>query len=189
MQQIRRFSPVHRGMSRARFLLPIAGTGLIIACLAIWMQSVPESHTVSHVTRLIRDIALAAGAPNADREAGVIGPWRIAAESFDPTTGEFTFFHLESGPMVLTAATAQLNVDPVNDTFSFELREVVYTRLPDPRDTEQESFVHTLDHYTLGPAPYGMNIVADGGSERSQPDRTPDELPSSVVNAEELVGG
>ena len=39
--------------------------------------------------------------------------------------------------------------------------DVVFTRVPAPGEDERDAFVHRMDHYVLGPAPYGKNIVPD----------------------------
>jgi hypothetical protein len=152
--------------ARGRLVLPVAGAGLLIACGFVLLRGGPEQHTVSEVKRTIRDIALAASAPDAPPGAGEIGPWLIAADAHDPLTGVFTNFHLESGRMVLTARTADLIVDAATDSFTFELHDVVYMRIPDEGKPEEgvESFMHHLDHYRLGPAPYGADIVLDSAA-------------------------
>ncbi|MDY7107685.1 MAG: hypothetical protein SYC29_03520 [Planctomycetota bacterium] len=154
---------VHPGASaaRARLILPFAAAGLFIACIVVLLQGSRESHTVSHVQRVVRDIALAGGSPDAPRGAGAIGPWKISASDVDPLTGEFADFHLEAGAIVLGAERAALFVDVKADTFGFELWDVVFSRVPPPGEDDSGAFVHRVDHYILGPAPYGKNIVPD----------------------------
>jgi hypothetical protein len=149
------------GASRARLILPFAAAGLFIACITVLLHGSRKSHTVSHVQRTVREIALAGGSPNAPRGAGVIGPWRISASDVDPLTGEFSDFHLEAGSILLGAGKAVLFVDAKADTFGFEMWNVVFSRVPEPGEDEQDAFVHRMDHYILGPAPYGRNIVPD----------------------------
>jgi hypothetical protein len=174
---------VRRGASRARLIVPFAAAGLFIACIAVLLHGSRQRHTVSHVHRTVREIALAGGAPDARPGAGAIGPWKISAADVDPITGQYIDFHLESGPIVLGAERAVLFVDAKADTFGFEMWNVVFTRVPQSGDEEPGAFVHRMDHYILGPAPYGMNIIPDGGSPAPP---VPSSAPEpSVVNADE----
>ncbi len=149
------------GRSRARLIFPFAAAGVLVACVGLWMRGANQGHTVSHVQRTVRDIALAGAATGAPLEAGTIGPWKIAAEHVDPITGEYNEFRLGAGRMLITAERAVLMVDPEADTFSFDMWNVVYTRVPLPNEATDESYVWNLDRYVLGPAPYGMDIIAD----------------------------
>jgi hypothetical protein len=149
-------------------LLPAAGLGLLVAGAALLLKSEPEGHTVSQVRRSIRAIALAGGAENAPVQAGMIGPWRVATATIDPITGEFSDFRIESPPMLISAERAQLHVDAERDTFSFEMWNVVYTRVPKPGETV-EGFLWSEDHYVLGPAPYGKDIIPDGAGVTEPP--------------------
>jgi hypothetical protein len=176
------------GAPRARLIVPMAGVGLLLACAGVLMRSAPTAHTVSDVVRTIHDTALASNEPDAPPEAGLIGPWKISAARVDPMTGHLVDFHLSSGPMLVSARTARVVVDPVADTFTFELSDVVYTRLADPESDgdDARTFVHAMDHHTLGPAPYGHDIVADGaGSVAPAP---AGDAPSPWVRARELGG-
>ena len=173
------------GASRARLILPFAAAGLFIACIAVLLHGSRDSHTVSHVQRTVREIALAGGSPDAPSGAGVIGPWKISASGVDPFTGEFSGFHLESGPIVLGADRAVLHVDARADTFSFEMWDVVFSRVPAAGEDEQDAFVHRMDHYILGPAPYGKNIVPDGGSgEPMAPPSAPAPRAPTIADAD-----
>jgi hypothetical protein len=179
-------STKQRGPSRARLILPVALAGVLIAMLGLALHRPRQRHTVSQVARTIRSIALAGGAPNATHDAGEIGPWRIGATDIDPMTGEYTNFTLASGQMMLGAKRAKLLIDADHDAFSFELWEVSFTRVPDdeeiPKD-EAPSFVHTMDHYIIGPAPYGADIIPDAASARDLiPPR--DQTSNNVVSAE-----
>lgn len=171
------------GASRARLILPFAAAGLFIACIAVLLHGSRDSHTVSYVQRTVRDIALAGGSPQAPPGAGAIGPWKISASDVDPFTGEFLDFHLEAGSIVLGAQRAVLHVDARADTFGFEMWDVVFTRVPSPDDDEQDAFVHRMDHYVLGPAPYGKNIVPDGGSGAPAAPPSPAPAAPSVASA------
>jgi len=144
-----------------RLLVPVLGAVLVVACLVVMLGSGGERHTVSEVVREIHQIALAGNEPDAKYGSGRIGAWKIAAEHVNPLTGELTSLRIESGSMMIAARTAHVIVDTEADTFSFELRDVVYTRVPEDGKEEGDAFVHELEHYTLGPAPYGVNIVPD----------------------------
>jgi hypothetical protein len=148
--------------ARARLVLPVAGAGLIIACAGLLLRGTPERHTVSQVARMIQETALASSEPDAPPEAGILGPWLITAERIDPVNGHLLNFRLQSGQMMIAAMSARIAIDPENDTFSFEMWNVVYTRVPEPREENQKAFTHALEHYVLGPAPYKFDIVADG---------------------------
>ena len=153
------------GAARARLILPVAGAGVLIACGFVLLRDSPERHTVSDVKRAIRDLALAAGAPGAPAGAGTVGPWEIAAEKYDPLSGVFTNFRLESGAVMLTASSADLLVDASSDSMTFELRDVVYTRIPQEGDEDDvEAFVHKLAEYRLGPIPYDVDIIPDASA-------------------------
>lgn len=150
--------------SRARLVLPVAGAGLTIACVGLLLRGAPERHTTSQVARMIQETALASNEPDAPRDAGILGPWHIAAERIDPVSGHLMNFQLKSGQMMVAARSARIAIDPENDTFSFEMWDVVYTRVPERNAADQNAFAHALDHYVLGPAPYKFDIVADGAA-------------------------
>lgn len=177
--------PLRRGSSRSRFIVPVAAAGLIVACVGVLLHSTHRAHTVSHVTRTIRDIALAGNAVDAPLGAGTVGPWKIAAEDVDLLTGEFINFRLDSGPMLVTARRAALLVDPDADTFSFEMWDVVFTRTPDGRKPDGDSYVHRLDYHLVGPAPYGADIVRDAPAAAPPPPSEPGN--SSLVSADDAA--
>ena len=140
--------------------MPVAAAGLLIACAGVLLRSTQETHTVSQVEGIIRDIALAGRMPDAPRNAGMLGIWRINAETFDPRTRCLRNFRMRSGHMVVAARTAVIVVDPVSDSFSFELKDVVYTRVSDEDKTA--SHIHEFEAYVLGPIAYEHDIVPDG---------------------------
>ena len=87
---------------------------------------------------------------------------------------------------MIAGDVAQLTVDPEADSFCFELRNVVYTRVPSERETEasdEDAFVHSMEHYILGPVPYGVDIIHDGVGGGSPKAPAPDLLP--IVQAEQ----
>ncbi len=149
------FSPKSR--RTAKLVLPIAGLGLLAGGVGLLIQATQRAHTVSTVTREICTNVLRK--PN----GGPIGPWWISATEQDPLTGEFKNFNLESGAMRISARTARLSVDPHTDTFSFELWNVVMTRVPKTDEDVPDHHLIQLDHHVLGPAPYGIDITPDGG--------------------------
>ena len=114
-----------------------------------------QTQSVSHVVRQVQKIAL--GKP----EGGLIGPWWISAATADPVAGELIGLKVEVGPVLIAARKARIVVDPVNDTFRFEMSAVMMTRIDDPPSGEEHHLVE-LEHYVLGPIPYGADIVADG---------------------------
>lgn len=149
---------------RARLILPVAGAGLLIGCGLLLLRGGHETHTVSQVARSIHEIALTANAPDAPPEAGLVGPWRVSAERLDPLSGKLIDFNIKSGVMMISARTAQVVIDPDADTFSFDMRDVVFVRVPRLREEGREAAIHHLDRYTLGPAPYNVDIVPDGAA-------------------------
>jgi len=158
--------------SRMWLVMPILGLGLLAAALIVlWYEPLPQQ-TVSEVHRNFRAIALAKSAKPGLDDGGPVGPWWITASDVDPVTGVFQNFHVRSGGILIAADRARLEVDPQTDTFSFQLDDVVFTQIPDRSpagapgsskllDAPGESFVSELEHHTLGPAPYGMDIVPD----------------------------
>lgn len=147
--------------SRAWLLLPVLGIGLLVASLIVLWWEPPPQQSVSNVTRQIREIALAKSPKPGLDDGGPIGPLWVTAGQVDPVTGVFRNFHVRSGQMLMAADTARLIVDPVTDTFQFELQNVVFTRVPDSDAPEVEHHVLEMEYHTLGPVPYGMDIVAD----------------------------
>ena len=144
------------GSRRGRLILPVAALGLLVAGTVWLIQTTRQAHSVSRVTGNIRDIVLS------KPDGGLIGPWLVSAREQDPLTGEFQDFKMESGSMRIAAKTARLAVDPYTDTFSFELWDLVLTRVPDTADTNADAYLIQMDHHVLGPAPYGADITPDG---------------------------
>ncbi len=149
------FAPKRR--RPAKLVLPVAGLGLLVGGVALLIQATHRAHTVSMVIREIRTNVLR------KPDGGPIGPWWIFAAEQDPLTGEFKDFKMESGAMRIAARTARLSVDPHTDTFSFELWDVVLTRIPETDEDGPDHYLIQLDHHVLGPAPYGIDITPDGG--------------------------
>jgi hypothetical protein len=153
------------GAARARLILPVAGAGVLIACGLVLLRQTPEQHTVSQVKRALRERILTAPRPGAPAGAGELGPWRIRAADYDALSGSFTNLRVESGPVMLSASAAELLVDASSDSITFELRDVVYTRIPQDReDGDADAFVHELAQYRLGPIPYDLDIIPDSAA-------------------------
>jgi len=163
------------GTPHLRLLVPVAGAGLLAALAGVLLRGNAEAHSVSEVVRMVREIALAGNAADAPPGAGMIGPWKIAATGIDPVSGRLLDFRLKSGRLILATREAQVHVDPDTDTFSIEMWDVVYTRLPETDSADDDAVVHSLDHYILGPAPYGIDIVPDarGTHDDARPDGPP----------------
>ncbi len=182
-------SRLARGASRAHLLLPLAGAGFIIAGTAALLLTPGKTYPVSYVIRTIREIALSAGRPGAPPDAGMLGPWRIRATGVDPVSGRFDDFHVHCGPMLIAAKSANVTVDPSADTFSIEMWDVVFLRVPDDPEAARAG-VHRLDYHVLGPAPYGADIVADGTSAYlAPPGREGGAAVSPLTVAEEAMRG
>lgn len=156
---------------RFRLLIPICLLGVCAGMLAVMMGGEESFTTVSQVTRSIRQRILFGSDAYDYEQGGQIGPWWIAADTGDELTGEYTNFRLQSKDLHLAAKRALLVVDPIEDTICFELTEVVFMRTPTGYDGEPEGeqFLHTTDFYTLGPVPYGEDIVSDGDISAAQP--------------------
>ena len=154
--------------SRARFIIPVVLIGLIVGLLGAVLKSNQPGMTVSEVTRAIRQVALRPSDRTEARQGGKIGPWWLAAdECDDPLSGEFVNLRITSGNMLVAARRAKLHVDPLANSIRFEMWDVVFARVPYTKRTEQseEHFVHQMEHYVLGPAPWGDEIVPDSGDD------------------------
>ena len=62
--------------------------------------------------------------------------------------------------MEIAARRARVVVDATDDTFSIELHDVVFTRIPDD-EPGPEHFVLSSQLHVLGPVPYEVDIVPD----------------------------
>lgn len=139
-------------------------------------ESMHRPHTASAVMRDLRDLALARGHIPGEPNGGELGPWWISAASFDPMSGELKNFRLKSGSIELAAQSAKILVDPEADSIGFDLWRVVYTVLPNESHPDQVGELIELESYTLGPVPYGHEIVRDSGADAPPtipPRRTP----------------
>jgi hypothetical protein len=175
----------------ARFIAPMAGAGLVIACgIVLFKQQQPPGVPVSEVERQVVAVALAGGKPNAEIGDGAFGPWIIAADRQDPTTGYLEPFRVEYESVLLTAESAEIRIDAENDAFSFVLRDVIFVHAPEDGTTQNglsarspEGSLHTVAIHELGPIPYGRDIIPDGTSGAGTIPSTPARPRSPVADA------
>ncbi|UCD76468.1 MAG: hypothetical protein JSV91_05995 [Phycisphaerales bacterium] len=156
-----------RRRSKARLIIPVAVAGLTVGLVTTVFRNAEPSMTVSEVRRAIRQIALRQSDRTEQRQGGSIGPWWVAADDCaDPLAGEFVNFRLSSGNMQIAAKRAMLHVDPRADTIRFEMWNVVFARAPYTMRNQQSAdhFLHRMDHYVLGPAPWEGDIIPDAGN-------------------------
>ncbi len=143
-----RLSGVRR---RLQFLLPVvAVVGIIVL-----VSSSHETLTASEVISRIHEIALA------KPQGGLIGPWWVSASSHDPVSGKLKALRVEWGDVRIAAKTARVVIDPVADTFRFEMWDVVMVYINAGEDAEGGPPLIDVDHYEFGPIPYGVDIVPD----------------------------
>lgn len=165
--------------SPLRLLLYVALGGVGVAALAVAVviaMSPKPARTVSEVEREFSRILLTKSERPDVEDGGPMGPWWVAATSFDPSIGAFTGFRLNGGTVRLAAREARLIIDPDEGTFRFDLRDVVLTSSPDSRQPG-DVIVTDLPQYTLGPAPLRGRIVRD-----ASPYRSPSILPPSLAD-------
>jgi hypothetical protein len=149
--------------SRMWLIVPIGLAGIIVASIVAWTARPLPAHTVSEVTREIRQIVLHRSERPGVEDGGPFGEWWIAAREADAFTGTFAEFRLRTDRMRVAAKTAKLHVDPQANTISFALADVVIVRLPASRAaTEGDHFVVELESLMLGPIPYPRRITPDG---------------------------
>jgi hypothetical protein len=173
--------------SPARFIAPMAGAGLVVACgIILFEQQQPPGVSASEVARQVAAVALAGGRPGADPMDGSFGPWLIAADRQDPSTGLLEPFRVEYDSTLLTAASAEIRVDAEADAFSLVLRDVVFVYAPGEDSESPErpgGSLHTVAVHELGPIPYGRDIVADGAGPTTTWPTPPERPMSPVANA------
>lgn len=149
--------------SRAKFILPIAGTGLLIACLFALFFSMRKTYSEAEIIRSIHIIALRQSEKPGVPNGGPLGHWWISAVKVDPITGKLFDFSITTDTMIIAAQSVMVEIDPLADTFTFDMTGVVLTRFSDSNDDEGEILV-TREHYRLGPAPFGVDIIPDAGT-------------------------
>lgn len=161
--------------SKRWLILPGMGAIAMIAIgLALLKLNQPTA-TVAQVKQELREIALRTSESGMLDNGGAVGPWWIAANDVNPFTDEFTELRVRSGDMLIAARSAILSVDPQRDTFAFELRDVVFTRILKDEQLPGGDALWHLEAHTLGPAPWGIDII-EGGPGDSIP-----ELPEALA--------
>ncbi len=155
---------------RVKLLIPVMALGLVVAIAGIWWSKSNPTYGEAQVLRTIHTIALTRS-PDAERaDGGSLGPWWISASGVDPLTGELQDFSITSGTMIIAAKSARVEIDAYADTFSFDMKGVVMTRVaPEPDDGGDDQFLIEHDRYRLGPAPFGADIIANAGSTGRSP--------------------
>ena len=110
---------------RLTLLLPVAA----VVGMLILVSGSPETLTASEVISRIHEIALARP------QGGLIGPWWVAASSHDPVSGKLKMLRVEWGDVRIAAKTARVVIDPVADTFRFDMWDVVMANIDAGEDT------------------------------------------------------
>lgn len=149
------------GNARAWLIAPVAGAGLFMACLVILATRQPPSETVNEVRTKITDTLLHRSTKPGVENGGPIGPWWVSASEVDSEIGTFHNLRITSNQLHIAAEAADLTIDPVNDTFTFELRQVVLFNLDDVKAADDSTAMRTIPEYSLGPIEYGVDIVND----------------------------
>lgn len=149
--------------SRVNLILPIAGTGLLIACLFALFFGMRKTYSEAEVIRSIHIIALRQSEKPGVPNGGPLGHWWISAVNVDPISGELFDFSITTDTMIIAAQSVMVDIDPLADTFTFDMTGVVMTRIVASDDDDGEILV-TRDHYRLGPAPFGVDIIPDAGT-------------------------
>jgi hypothetical protein len=149
--------------SRFRLIVPVAALGIIVACVLVLLRREAPTQTVSRAMREITAIALTRSERPGVDDGGLVGAWWVSASGADPVSGDLHNLVVRSGTMLVAADRARLVIDPFADTFSFEMWDVVFTRV-EGADTNAEGYpLQNNDHVILGPVPYAIDIVPDGG--------------------------
>lgn len=139
----------------ARLALRLVVAAVVMVIIGVIVIGSPDSRTVSEVIAEIRAIALA------KPQGGLIGPWWVSCAGVDEATGHLKNFKVECGSIDIAAVSARILVNHHNNTFQFEMWDVVFARMPDASDPSAEHTLQHLDRYMLGPLPYPKDIVLD----------------------------
>lgn len=132
----------------------VVRVGVALSAVALVVVLINGSHKTQTVSEVIDEIhAIALAEPH----GGVIGRWWVSAAGVDSGNGRLQSFKVECGPVHIAARSARVIVNPLDDTFKFEMWDVVMVRL----DKDEESIPVDMDRYVLGPLPYNVDIVAD----------------------------
>jgi hypothetical protein len=151
-------------------VLRLAVVALVVVVVVFLVSGSHEQHTVSEVINEVHRIALA------KPQGGLIGSWWVSAAGIDPDTGRLLAFKIECGPIHIAARSARVIVNPHDDSFQFEMWDVVMARVSDEGGPDDD--VDTLrrrDRYVLGPLPYTVDIVPDEGPAHPPPLTLTDE--------------
>jgi hypothetical protein len=176
-----RVASTRRGaVSPARLLLPLGSVGVLLVCAGLMLRGHGETETASSVARRIQQTALAGARPDAQHGAGMLGPWMIAAERVDPATGRLVNFRLQTPTAMISATSADILVDPRDDSFSFDLHDVVVLHIPAEDEEEIDARMVRMDEYRLGPVPYGADIVPDDHDRLPRLDAPESERPMDL---------
>ncbi len=146
-------NPAPRFPVRLALRLMVVVVAMVI--IGVIVTGSPDNRTVSQVIDEIRSIALA------EPEGGLIGPWWVSSTGADEANGHLKNFKVEFGSIDIAAASARVLVNHHNNTFQFEMWDVVFARMPDSSDPDAEHTLQQLDRYVLGPLPYPKDIVPD----------------------------
>ncbi len=142
----------------ARLVLRIAVPVIAVLIIAVVVSGSRETRTVSQVIDEIRAIALARP------QGGPIGSsWWVSASGVDEADGRLQDFKVECGTIDIAAESAQIIVNHHNNTFRFEMWDVVFAPVADAGDPNAEHTLQHLHRYVLGPLPYSREIVPDKG--------------------------
>lgn len=162
--------------SPARLILPVAGLGLLVAMIFAVTRSISPGYSEAEMLRSVHATALRRSSKPGVPDGGPLGPWWISAGEADPITGQFRDFSITTDTMIIAARIARVRIDPVADTFTIDMEHVVMTRFEQGPEAEEGTLVE-LESYTLGPAPFEVNIRPDAGGPliRDEPeiDRSP----------------
>lgn len=142
--------------SRAWLILPVLCAGIVVACVGALSLAPSPTSTSAEVIDAVHAVALRRASRPGGEDGGLIGPWWVSASGVDDA-GRLVDFRLSADGRQVAARRAAVLVDTVDDSFSFELSDVVMTRLD---ETAAEQPLLTLDHHVLGPAHWNRDIVA-----------------------------
>ena len=144
-----------RSLSRVRWRLKLLLPVIAVVGIIVLVSGSHETLTTSEVISRIHEIALA------KPQGGLIGPWWVSASSHDPVSGKLKMLRVEWGDVRIAAKTARVVIDPVADTFRFDMWDVVMANIDVGEDTKGGRPLIDVDHYEFGPIPYGVDIVPD----------------------------
>ncbi len=139
----------------ARLVLRIAVPVIAALIIGVVVSGSRETRTVSQVIDEIRTIALTRP------QGGPIGSWWVSATGVDEADGRLQNFKVECGPIDIAAESARIIVNHHENTFRFEMWDVVLAKTPAASDPYAEHTLQQVHRYVLGPLPYSHDIVPD----------------------------